>query len=100
MARNKYDVDEALDIKLNKKHLKRAFAYAKPYGKEISICGFWMVVASCLSLMGPYCIQIALDDFIPQAKTKQLIVMAFALLGAAIISALIMRNRKIGRAHV
>lgn len=93
MARNKYDVDEGLEVKFNKDHIKRIAKYAKPYKKEIIVCGFWMIVASFLSLLTPYFIQIAIDDVIPQKNMKGLILLGAILMVVAVSSALIMRSR-------
>ena len=93
MARNRYDVDESLDVKFNKEQFKRLFKYVKPYKKEVVTCGAWMVVASCLSLLTPYFTQLALDEAIPNKDMKALVILGLLLAGATIISTYIMRNR-------
>ncbi len=93
MARNRYDVDEELDVKFNKEQFKRLFKYVKPYKKEVLTCGAWMVVASCLSLLTPLFTQMAIDQAIPNENLMQLFILGLLLVGATITSTYIMRNR-------
>lgn len=64
MARNRYDVDEALNTPFNKKHLKRVLGYVKPYRKLLLSALVVMILATVLSLMGPYLFQLLVDDVI------------------------------------
>lgn len=86
MARNKYDVDEELEVGFNKIYLKRIMTYAKPYRKTITINVVLMVIASVLSLVSPLIIQKAIDEYIPQGDVKGLVI-ASILFGAIIIAA-------------
>lgn len=93
MARNKYDVDEELEVGFNKVYLKRIMAYAKPYRKTITINVGLMVIASVLSLVSPLLIQKSIDNYIPQGDIKGLVV-ASILFGIIIVAtAVIMRYR-------
>lgn len=93
MARNKYDVDEELEVGFNKVYLKRIMAYTKPYRKTITINVVLMIAASILSLVSPLIIQRAIDYYIPEGDVRGL-VWASVLYGIIIIAtAGIMRYR-------
>lgn len=93
MARNKYDVDEELQTKLNSNHLKRILQYVKPYKKEIIITVILMFISSIAALLGPYLIKDAIDDKIKNSDTQGLILLSLIFLGTIIVSAICLKFR-------
>ncbi len=64
MARNKFDIDEDLQVKFNKKHIIRVLKYVKPYWKNILITIFLMIVSSIAGLLGPFITKVAIDSYL------------------------------------
>lgn len=93
MARNTYNQDEGLENGFNIYHLKRLLGYAKPYKKSIILSMTLMIVSSCMGLIGPYLIKIALDDMIPNEDIKGLISISIVFIGTLIGISLIMKHR-------
>ena len=67
MARNKYDVDEALekDAEFNIVHLLRLKKYVKPYIKPLALTIILMLLGSALALTTPYIYKTAVDVALP-----------------------------------
>ena len=93
MARNKYNVDEELEVGFNLSYLKRLLKYMKPYKKGIVISVTLMLLSSIISLIGPVIVKSALDDFIPNKNIKGLIIVSIIYILILIIVAKIMRHR-------
>ena len=93
MARNKYNVDEELEVGFNLSYLKRLLKYMKPYKKGIVISVTLMLLSSIISLIGPVIVKSALDDFIPNKNIKGLIIASIIYILIFIIVAKIMRHR-------
>jgi ATP-binding cassette, subfamily B, multidrug efflux pump len=93
MARNKYDIDEDLETKLNFSHLMRLAGYIKPFMFKITVTVILMLVASAATLALPYLTKIAIDTFIPSGNVKGLIVLSVVLLGFLFISGVCLKFR-------
>ena len=93
MARNKYDVDEELDIEFNFDQVRRLLKYIKPYKKRLFLTVIVMLVASFTAFTGPYLIKIALDEAIPKRDLSQLILLTLLYIGTLLINALGLRYR-------
>ncbi|MGL4343979.1 MAG: ABC transporter ATP-binding protein [Cellulosilyticaceae bacterium] len=93
MARNTYNEDESLEQGFNKYHLKRLMDYARPYNKTIILSVVLMIFASCLSLLAPYFIKIALDDMIPNGNVRGLVIISGLFALTLIIGSIIMAHR-------
>jgi ATP-binding cassette, subfamily B, multidrug efflux pump len=93
MARNKYDVDEDLSREFDAKAVLRMLGYLRPYKKTVLVAVLLMIVASLLSLIGPYFTKIAIDDCIPNKNVALLLVLAAALAAAQGIGALCLKVR-------
>ena len=93
MARNKYNVDEELEVGFNFEYLKRLFKYMKPYKKGILLSVSLMLLSSAISLLGPVIVKTALDNFIPNKNIKGLIISALVYTLIFITVAKIMRHR-------
>lgn len=93
MARNKYNVDEELEVGFNFEYLKRLFKYMNPYKKGILLSVSLMLLSSAISLLGPIIVKTALDNFIPNKNIKGLIISALVYTLIFITVAKIMRHR-------
>jgi len=89
MARNKFDVDEALESSFNATHLKRSLVYAGRYKGKMAAAFLLSVAASLISLMGPKFIQRAIDTALPNSDKVLLIQMSALLAGSIVISVLL-----------
>ena len=79
MARNKFDVDEKLESSFDKKKLLRLLSYTKPYKNTLIVVMLLMLFSSVLSLIGPMCMKVVVDDFIPDKNVKALLYTSLAL---------------------
>ncbi|WP_129728859.1 ABC transporter ATP-binding protein [Ectobacillus funiculus] len=93
MARNKFDVDEELESPFSFIHLKRMFAYLKPYRKKIFVTVSLMLIASGANLIGPYLIKKAIDESIPKKDVAGLLALAGIYLIALIMTGICMKYR-------
>lgn len=93
MARNKFDVDESLETEFNIEHLKRLWAYIKPYKKDIILTLMMVILSSITVLTGPYLLRFAINILIPAKATLKLVVVAFVYLISIIISMICMKYR-------
>lgn len=91
MARNKFDEDEDFEEKINSGDVKRLLKYVLPYKKEMIITVFLMLLSSAATLLGPYLIQIAIDDMIPKKNVKGLILLSVIFVFAIIVTGLCMK---------
>lgn len=63
--RNNYKTDE-VDVKsIDVGQLKRLLRYMKPYRKQMFLAIVFMFAATLIDLVGPYLMQITIDDYIP-----------------------------------
>ena len=93
MARNKFDIDEDLEVSFNMSYLKRLFHYMKPYKTQIITSVLLMILSSFASLTGPYLIKIALDTTIPNGDIPQLILLATIFAASLFFVSICMRQR-------
>ena len=80
MARNKYDIDETLQSEFNFTHLKRLGTYIKPYRKEMLFTIFLLTISSALSMLTPRVLMTIMDVYIPEKRTKEIILVSILLL--------------------
>ena len=88
MARNKYDVDENLDQKVDFAYMKRALKYTAKYKKTILIALFLSFIAAFAAQTGPTITQQIIDRAIPSEDMKLLFTLAGMMLGIYVISAI------------
>jgi ATP-binding cassette, subfamily B, multidrug efflux pump len=93
MARNKYNVDEELEVGFNFSYLKRLLRYMKPYKSGIIISVGLMLASSAISLVGPVIVKTALDDFIPNKNIIGLIIASIIYTIIFVTVAKIMKHR-------
>lgn len=93
MARNKFDVDENLEVQFNFGHLKRMMGYVKPYKKEMIITLVLMIIANAAGLLSPYLMKEAIDSKIPQGDKMGLVVLSLIILATLVISGVCMKFR-------
>ncbi|NLA84526.1 MAG: ABC transporter ATP-binding protein, partial [Clostridiales bacterium] len=67
MLRSRITDDEVLEKPFNKEQLKRLLAYLKPYRGKVIVTVILLFVAAFLGLLGPYILQIAIDNYMEQA---------------------------------
>jgi ABC-type multidrug transport system, ATPase and permease components len=93
MARNKYDIDEDLSQEFDAKAVLRMLGYLRPHRKTVLSAVFLMIIASLVSLIGPYLTKIAIDDCIPNKDVRLLAILAAVLVAAQAINALCLKVR-------
>ena len=93
MARNKYDVDEELEVGFNLSYLKRLLKYMKPYKSKITTSVFLMLISSALSLLGPIIMKTAIDNYIPNKDIKSIVLISALYLMIFLTIAIIMKHR-------
>lgn len=93
MARNKFDVDENLNVEFNLDQVKRLLGYVKPYKRQIIFTVLVMLICSVTNFAGPYLIKIALDNAIPNGHIPQLILLTLVYIATLLISAYCLKLR-------
>ena len=93
MARNKYDVDETLDIELDFSHMKRLASYIKPYRKDLIITILIMTITSALSMLTPIIFKHIMDVYIPDGNIRYIVSVSAVLLGVFLIISAAQRMR-------
>ncbi|MBR1832789.1 MAG: ABC transporter ATP-binding protein [Ruminiclostridium sp.] len=94
MARNKFDIDEALETPFDIRHLKRALTYAGKYRKRIFLSLFISILAAVISLLSPLIVQYAVDNCMKGPETiPMLAVCSGALLGCIVLSVFMAQKR-------
>lgn len=93
MARNKYNVDEDLEVGFNITYLKRLLGYMKPYKSKIIVSVILMLISSSIALLGPIIIKTALDNYIPNKDIKSLVLISILYVMMFITIAIIMKHR-------
>ncbi|HHU50390.1 MAG TPA: ABC transporter ATP-binding protein [Firmicutes bacterium] len=93
MSRNKFDVDEDLNVEFNLDQVKRLLGYVKPYKRQIIFTVLVMLICSVTSFAGPYLIKIALDTAIPNGQIPQLILLTLVYIATLLISAYCLKLR-------
>lgn len=93
MSRNKFDVDEDLNVEFNLDQVKRLLGYMKPYKRQIIFTVLVMLICSVTSFAGPYLIKIALDTAIPNGQIPQLILLTLVYVATLLISAYCLKLR-------
>ena len=88
MARNKYDIDEELNVRFDFGKLKRALVYVKPHKKPMLIAFLFTVCASLLALLSPIFLEKAMDVAIPGKDTALLVKLGIATAGVIIASSI------------
>lgn len=86
MARNRFDVDEALESPFQLSHLKRAMKYIKKHRKKMLLALVLSALASVAGLFVPKIMQWVLDVAVPQKDTGMLWRMAILFVGIVAIS--------------
>ena len=105
MARNKFNVDETLEQKFDRKKAMRLLSYAFPFRKTLVIVVLVMLLSSVLGLLAPMCMKIVVDTFIPNKDFTALLCVALLLilinlLGAWITKYRILTVNKVGQSMI
>lgn len=91
MARNRYDMDEALEDRFDINQLKRLAAYISPYKKRMAWVVVVMLSSSALTMLVPIFFQYVMDKAIPQKSVKALVICSILTLIIALYSGLSLR---------
>lgn len=91
MARNRYDMDEALEDRFDINQLKRLAAYISPYKKRMAWVVIVMLSSSALTMLVPIFFQYVMDKAIPQKSVKALVICSLLTLIIALYSGLSLR---------
>lgn len=93
MARNKFNVDEEIEQKLNPHIIKRMFKWIKPYYGWMILSCIIMLFASVISLLSPYLTRMAIDKAIPEKNYKLLIILSIILLVSTLIVRILLAQK-------
>lgn len=93
MARNKFDIDEELDVKFDFKQVRRLLGYLKPYKGKVAFTVLLMIASSLLALLGPYLVKVAIDEKIPSGDTGGLVLLAAIFVVTLVFGTVCMRYR-------
>lgn len=93
MARNTYEVDEELEIKLDWSKFKRLGKYLLPYKKTVVFIILLMSSASIATMFIPVIFMDIMDNYIPNKDMQGIIRMAVFTLIICLYSAFILRLR-------
>ncbi len=78
--------EEALGKAYDARLMRRLLRYLRPYGLQVLGAVALLVTAAGLQIVGPWLIQIALDDAIPGGDGRLLAILAIAYLVATLVS--------------
>ena len=81
--------DEKNKSQLSRVLLKRVWAFARPYGRQISLLLLTIGIISGLSLLTPLIIRDLIDNAIPARNVARLNLLALGLVGVPIINGLV-----------
>ncbi len=93
MARNKFNIDEDLNVPFNWSQFKRSLVYIKKYRKNIFLMFFFSVLASALALITPRLQAIVIDDLIPHSLKNWIIVLGASYFAVNVAIVFINRAR-------
>lgn len=93
MLKNRIIEDEELEKPFDKEQFKRLIRYMKPYRKQVIITLILMMVAAVCGLLGPYFLQVAIDDYIEVADYRGLTIITLLFLATNLINMVCMKQR-------
>lgn len=93
MLKNRLIDDEELEKPFNWEQFTRLLSYMKPYRKQLAITLVLMIVAAICGLLGPYFLQIAIDDYIEVADYNGLTMITLLFLATNLVNMLCMKQR-------
>lgn len=70
--------DEELEKPFDIEQFKRLMSYTRPYKKQLAITLVLMVIASICGLLGPFFLQIGIDNYIVKGDYQGLTLIALA----------------------
>ena len=93
MARNKFNIDEELDVPFNWQQFKRSLVYIKKYKKNITLMFTFSVLASLLGLITPKIQAYVIDELIPGNLKGLIIVLGVSYFAVSVAIVFINRAR-------
>lgn len=93
MSRNATNQDEKIQFHSKTYILKKLGAYLKPFKSKVFIVVLLMIFVMVCSLLNPYLLKVALDDYVLNYNVKGLFIIALALIGLNLVSLFAARLR-------
>lgn len=93
MARNKVDIDEALEAEFKMEYLNRLLKYMKPYKKTVIFIIVLLMLTGLANVITPEIIKLTIDRFIPEKSISAIIVAAVVLLLILLVTSLITKYK-------
>ncbi len=93
MSRNATNQDEKIQFHSKTYILKKLGAYLKPFKSKVFIVVLLMIFVMACSLLNPYLLKVALDDYVLNYNVKGLFIIALALIGLNLVSLFAARLR-------
>ena len=93
MARNKFNIDEELEVPFNWSQFKRSLVYIKKYKKNILLMFTFSVLASLLALVTPKIQAYVIDELIPSNLKNLIIVLGVSYFAVSVAIVFINRLR-------
>jgi len=95
VARNKFDIDEELELPFNIRHFKRALVYASRYKARIALGIFLSLISIFAGLAGPFIALHAIDVAIYNGDVPLLLMLAAAMFVAIFAGVFFAQRRSI-----
>ena len=93
MARNKFNIDEELEVPFNWQQFKRSLVYIKRYKKNIALMFMFSIIASLLALITPKIQAHVIDNLIPRSMEKMIIVLGVSYFAVSVAIVFVNRFR-------
>jgi ATP-binding cassette, subfamily B, multidrug efflux pump len=93
MARNKFDVDEALGEEFNAAQLRRMFRYVRPHLKSILFVVFMMILTTTAVFLGPTLMAVMVDKAIPARDLNLVFMLSGAFAAIFLFNSLVLKQR-------
>ena len=93
MARNKFNIDEELEVPFNWQQFKRSLIYIKRYKKNIALMFMFSIIASLLALITPKIQAHVIDNLIPRSMENMIVVLGVSYLAVSVAIVFVNRFR-------
>ena len=100
MARNKYDVDEDLTGRFDRRKLVRMLGYLRPHRRRLALVMAFMLCVSFIGLLGPLLLRHVLDVAIPGRQVGAIVAIALAYLAITVAGGAFARVRLRNMAYI
>jgi ATP-binding cassette subfamily B protein len=90
-ARNKFDIDEELDVEFNKEQMVKLLHYVSQYKKLLIVTIMITLISIGANLLMPLLLSNAIDDYIPNKEIHKIIWVTIFFLVAILVSSISMK---------